>query len=287
MKKFFLVLFFISSISFSMEISSNLVSSNVNFSDPFEYKLTLEGDDKQNIIWPQFNDFDPLFVKDIKHSGDTVSYFLVAFNVGEQLIPTLTIVNSIDQSKNVIVASRFIYVSWPDNVVSKNLSFIDVKDPMKLPYSFFDVLLFLLPWIVIVAFVYFIYRRRAKNIVVLEKKIDVYKYVIDELKKIEVIDDEDTIKQLCFKVSELVRQYLADSISNHALEMTTIELNNKMKHDNIDNSLRIEFQKILSYCDEVKFAAFNSCSQDVSEIINKACDVITMTNETIKHTEEE
>lgn len=139
------------------------------------------------------------------------------------------------------------------------------------------------PWIVIVliivaliALLYY-FMKKKKDIVEPEEvveQIPPHIEALEELEKIETLNliKDGKIKELYFRVSDVIRIFKGRSSGVDAMEMTTGEL---------IGSLRVHYGKdftslgrFLDNCDMVKFAKYIPPQMDVEGLIGKAIDIV-------------
>jgi len=99
---------------------------------------------------------------------------------------------------------------------------------------------------------------------------------LDKLRQSTLLAD-GKIKQYFIKLSEIIRRYIEGRFHIIALEMTTTQLIDNMRHDQIDPEIIDAVQNFLDDCDMVKFAKYRPPVEAIELVTQSAYDIVQQT----------
>ncbi|WP_223198136.1 BatD family protein [Maribacter arenosus] len=298
----FLSSFCISSIGFAQtlpSVSSEVDTTFIKIGDQLNFKVTVEVDSTDNVIFPEGQTFSPLetveaFATDTTRKKDRImlmkTYALTQFDSGSYTLPTQRI--EINGKGYFTDSLRIDVATVPVDTMAQKM--YDIKPLIQVEKSnsgWWKILLGVLVILAIVAGLVYWFVFRKKNLSEAEKEalLPPYDRALLELKKLDnskyLIQDE--YKQYYSELTDIVRSYLEEDVNVSALESTTDELILKLEmmkdagELNLDRDTINQFKSILQTADLVKFAkskpATNVALQDrkaVEQIVVKTHEAI-------------
>ena len=271
----FLCLFFFSLNGFaqsSPKISSEVDTTFIKIGDQLKFKVIVEVDSTDLVIFPEGQTFSPLetveaYATDTTRKKDRITllktYALTQFDSGSYKLPAQRIdINGkgfFTDSLQIDVATVAV-----DTLAQQ---MYDIKPLIQVEKSNFDIwkilLIVLAVLAVIGALVYwFMLRKKPLTEEEQEALLPPYDRALLELKKLDnskyLIQDE--YKQYYSELTDIVRSYLEEDVNVSALESTTNELITKLEmmkdagELELDNDTIKQFKSILQTADLVKFA---------------------------------
>lgn len=185
------------------------------------------------------------------------------------------------------------------NLIKVNLKkdIKDVKEPIKIPYSWEELLMYILIALLIIGILYYIYYRykKKKSGAVEEKKIiklPPHITALNELRKLreEGLWQQGLIKEYHSRITEIIRTYFSKRFGLPALEMTTAETLSKLRENKETEIILETTENFLTNADLVKFAKFiplkslnEEMMQQAEEIVNRTKKVETGVSQGDEH----
>lgn len=190
-------------------------------------------------------------------------------------------------------------VTFRVNLVQVNLKkdIKDVKEPVKIPYSWEELLIYILIALLIIGILYYIYYKykKKKSGAVEEKKIiklPPHIEALNELRKLreEGLWQQGLIKEYHSRITEIIRTYFSKRFDLPALEMTTADTLSKLRESKGSEVILETTKNFLTNADLVKFAKFiplkslnEEMMQQAEEIVNRTKKVETVVSQEAKH----
>ena len=272
-KKLVLSLFFIlySLFSFS-QVSFSIDSTSIKIGEQITYKIQVETDSTQLIVFPEGQTFLPLEVIESYHVDTTKHdtkfnlikrYGLTQFDSGVYTIPRQKIIlgDKIFFTDSLKVEVNNIVVDTTKQGLFDIKPIIEVK---KSPSNWWEYILYILLALAIISGLLYWFVWRVKPLTKEEKiallpPYERAKLALQDLDKSEYLQNEE-IKEYYSELTGIIRKYLDEKVYDHALESTTEELINRLHL--LKDSQQIELSKedittienILKRADLVKFA---------------------------------
>ncbi len=264
-------------------------------------RMKVSVDRKTTLIWPVFADtltkgllvlrvgnVDSIKAPDgIIHYNKQIT--VTAFDSGTFVLDNIRVGYSYDgYSLNGELIPDTIRLKFSLMEIEENANLRDIKDIMKLPFSFQDII----PWFLILAalalialLVYrFILRIRRKKKINVNERINIsetehhpWEIAIEELESLRSSDIlwVTGVKAYYTALSEIIRIYLRDGLGIDAPELTTRETLQRLTgHKSVPVEQRETLSRILYVADMVKFAKFNPSSEENTKVLDDAIDFV-------------
>jgi len=269
---FFKIFFFllISQYGFS-QVSASIDSTSIKIGEEVRYKMQVEADSTQIVIFPEGKTFLPLEViesykidtaKNGSRLGLTKEYALTQFDSGRYIIPRQKVLVGdkafFTDSLQVEVRDVLVDTTKQKMYAIKPLEDIEAKFPFRWKKW---LLLIGLPLLIIGAIVYLL-RRRKKKKAAKEEELPPYERAMLALKRIDEshLIEQDSHKEYYSQLSETARRYIDEEVYDHALESTTDELIVRLDEEiksgtlDLDKNTIEELKNVLKTADMAKFA---------------------------------
>jgi hypothetical protein len=231
----------------------------------------------------------------------TKKYRITSFDSGLQYIPPMVFELAEDQVKKIYKTEPMaLQVVNPFQNVDPKKGIADIKQPIDTPFILAELLPYL-PWIIgtlvllgLLAYVIYRYMKsRQPEGEVKKKKPKEPPHVI-ALRNLNRIKEEklwqhEKVKKYHSELTDTIRQYIEDRFGVNALEQTTEETLEAMKHVDLnDREVLDKLQQILELADLVKFAKFRPLpDENELSMINALFFVNQTKKEMIKSLEEQ
>ena len=211
---------------------------------------------------------------------------LAVFDTGRAVIPALEIAAlSPEDSSQVLQFATDEYAIDVISVLPPGTTEIkDIKGPFPMrrlvPWNY---IIFILLLLAIAGAGFFYYRRWQKRNteLLLDEKFLEPPYII-ALQRLEALQHEGDlsvaeIRQLCFAISEILREYLERRYFVRALEMSTSEIAGMIWETDMASEYQTELITILQELDLVKFAKQTLAGGEASALWQRACRFVQQT----------
>ena len=285
------------------QVTLNVTPNNLTIGTPFSYNITLEMDNSLELIKiPLEENFKTNkslnLIKNKTHKTSSnnkriikLNYKLSSFDLGEQLIPTQSIIlkHSITNkySKYSLPAYPIFITSVaaldnPENLTVKvsEALYFELNLDKKIIIAIIASLLIL---ILATIYGYKFFKKRKTNYLNPSKNESIKKDPFEEF-NIEINKNYSSIstlkiKDYYVKYSEIIKLYLAYILKTNTAELTSIELFDLAKETINEQDLR-RLKFVLSFSDKVKFATYTPTENENKDLLEKAIDAITKLNHT-------
>ncbi|WP_298542328.1 DUF4381 domain-containing protein [uncultured Aquimarina sp.] len=254
----------------SAQVSSSIDSTSIQIGEEIRYKMQVESDSTQIVIFPEGQTFLPLEViesykTDTTKSGNRFSlikeYALTQFDSGSYTIPRQKIMigDQVFLTDSLKVEVRDVLV---DTTKQK---MYEIKPIVDVDASFFNWKKYIL-WIVIplvlIGLIAFLVLRRKKRKEARENELPPYERAILALQRIDEshLLEQDSHKEYYSQLSDTARKYIDEEVYDHAMESTTDELIARLDEEiktgslNLDKHTIEELKSVLKTADMAKFA---------------------------------
>ena len=211
---------------------------------------------------------------------------LAVFDTGRAVIPAMEIAAiSQEDSSRVLRYSTDEYSIDVISVLPPGTTEIkDIKKPFPLRRLLpWDYIIFVLLLLAIAGAGLFYYRRWQKRnaVLLLDEKYLEPPHVI-ALQRLEALQYEGDlsiaeIRQLCFAISEILREYLERRYFVRALEMSTSEIAGMIREADMASEYQIELIALLQDLDLVKFAKQTLAGGEAAAQWQRACRFVRQT----------
>ncbi len=282
---------------YSQEISVKAFtdSSDYLIGDHINFTLSITHSENVSIITPFFRDSLKQFeiIKELPAENKKVDnrnqiiykYVLSYFDSAEVKIPAIKIFyrTKSDTSFQSVQSDSFnIKIHKLSVKVEEDIK--DVKPPLRIPFDWFTLLLWVLAAIVIVAIAYFIYKKYfpKKKTEVLEKPKIILPPHEEALMKLDQLDREQLwqkgfVKEYHSRITEIIREYFEKRFGLPALELATSEQLELLKKIPDARQILDLTESFLSNADLVKFAKFIPMDGVNAEMMKQAIEIVNKT----------
>ncbi len=261
------------------QVTATIDSTTVEIGQEIRYKMQVEADSTQIVVFPEGNTFIPLEVIesrkiDTSRNGKRFSlikeYALTQFDSGHYTIPIQKVLvgDKVFFTDSLKVEIRDVLVDTTKQkmyeikplveVEASNNWWSSLKDFLKSWIFIFSFIAFILITLIILVYFFFL-KKKIRN-----KKNDLppYERAILALRKIDEshLLEQDSHKEYYSQLSDTARKYIDEEVYDHAMESTTDELITRLDeeiksgHLNLDKTTIEELKKVLKTADMAKFA---------------------------------
>lgn len=254
----------------SAQVSAGIDSTSIQIGEEIRYKMLVEADSTQIVIFPEGQTFSPLEViesykTDTTKSGNRFSlikeYALTQFDSGSYTIPRQKVMigDQVFFTDSLKVEVRDVLV---DTTKQK---MYEIKPLVDVDASFFNWKKYIW-WIIIpillIGLIAFFLLRRKKRKEAKENELPPYERAILALQRIDEshLLEQDSHKEYYSQLSDTARKYIDEEVYDHAMESTTDELIARLDEEiktgalNLDKQTIEELKSVLKTADMAKFA---------------------------------
>jgi hypothetical protein len=280
----------------SVSVDAKTDSSTIVMGNWFRFSLDVKHPASAILAMPQLKDSIGKFsiVREeslsVSRSGDTVTehkeFFLSAYEPGQMSIPAIEFAyhNGSDTTRQSIFSNQ-IGIAVTGVEVDSAQGIKDVKEPLHLPLTWREILLYTGIALLLAAIVYaaFYFRKKFKKTPA-EKEIIVPPRAahIVAFEKLQTLEEQHLwqqgeVKAFYSAVTEIVREYFERRYEILALEMTTDEVLDQLRTKSIDNGTLHDIAALLFDADLVKFAKYVPVPSECESVIPSARDIVDQT----------
>ncbi|MCM1030222.1 MAG: BatA domain-containing protein [Oscillibacter sp.] len=292
----------------NIEYGAELDTTYMMIGDQQHLRFLLKSDEAVSVRFPQLKDTvvggveiiagperDSVQGKDGKWLFRE-SYVITAFDTGVYVIPSYAITLENGDYNNVLRTEPLGFAVNTYKVDEQQGNY-DIVAPLQTPLNFAEILPWLL-WIAgglaVVALIvwYIIRRKKNKPLFAAEKKVYVPPYVV-AIKKLERLKEEKLwqagkTKEYYTRLTDAVRQYVADELQIPAMEQTSFETVQALERNTLVDARDAEkIAGLLQEADFVKFAKSTPLPEENMKNLDIAYDFLQHTNERLKSSREE
>lgn len=286
-----------------LEYGAELDTTYMLIGDQQHLRFKVKSDEPGTVKFPQLKDTitqgveiisgpvrDSVKGKDGKWEVEE-SYVITAFDTGIYVIPSVEILVE-NGDYNSVLRTEPLAFGVNTYKVDEQKGYYDVVSPYQTPVNFAEVL----PWILWIAGIlavaglivwYILRRRKDKPLFAGEKKtvIPPYETAIGELERLkgEKLWQSGKVKEYYTRLTDAVRQYIADELHIPAMEQTSFETLQALKGNSlVEEKDRDELQGMLQTADFVKFAKSTPLPDENYHNLEVAYDFIHHANSRLK-----
>lgn len=283
-----------------ISISSRFDTTSISIGEQTNYLITVEQPEGMYVNFPAVSDTltgeievlysvppDTLKIEDNKLQVIN-KYRITSFEPGYHEVEPLPFVFFIDENEKVLYSSRVgLDVISPE--IDESADIYDIKAPFNIPVGVFEVLRFVLPFILILVLLWYIfryYKRKKDNqpFVKHEKPSEpAHNIALRELKQLRESSlwQQGRIKEFYTRLTEIVRIYIERRFNIMAMEQTSEEIIRELKLQKLlDNEITVLLQDCFLISDLVKFAKANPGQEYHEKCLNTAFRFVKETCET-------
>ncbi len=160
----------------------------------------------------------------------------------------------------------------------------DVKPPMKIPLDWKWILLWIVAGLIVVGAVWYLYNRYKKKKSEMKPEVKIVKHppheiALSALRELEKKNlwQRGLIKEYHSEITEIVRKYFEERFDLPALELTTAETAELIKHRHGGEPILEVTYDFLSNADLVKFAKFTPLESVNEKMMKQAYEIVNRT----------
>ena len=266
-------------LTISVRIPSETIGSKNHFLKWHTIKDTIS----QNIEVISVSKIDTSISKDKKTYLLTQNIIITSFDSGFFVIPPFRFLRNGDSLK--YMETQALLLEVVTLAVDTTQAIKDIKPPLEIPFTFSELLPYviigILVVLVILVIIYLFLKRKNKALVNPEKEIIIPDHEIALAKlnelKAKRLCQEGKSKEYYTQLTEIIRNYIEGRFKIMALEKTTEEIITSFRSLDINEDSKNKLKQILSLADFVKFAKINPLPLENELCINNAFDFVTQT----------
>jgi len=250
--------------------------TNIKIGDLINYSIVVTRDKEIKIEMPdlganlgafEIHDYEDLEPE--KKNGEVVQqrhYIISTYDIGDYEIPPVTVHYSLaNDTLWHQLTTESIKITVESLKPSEEGDIRDIKPPLEILKDWWLTIRFIIAGAIIVLIgilIYILYRRRKQGKALIPRrekpKLPPHIIALGELEKLmnDNLLEKGEIKQYYIRISEIIRNYIEDRFFIIALEMTTFQLIEIMKYNQIEDEVVQLVEKFLINCDMVKFAKY-------------------------------
>ena len=220
---------------------------------------------------------------------------VTCFDSGYYPIPPFTFTyQEKEDTTHHVAETEALLISVQGIAVDTAQSIRDVKQPLKVPFSWEEALPYILIGVGVIALVlliiYFNKKLKRKEVVkpaVVIPKRPPHEIALEELKKLEAerLWQQGLVKQYHSRLTDIIRTYIEHRFGIIAMEMTTGEIMQSVRNMNFDSSAAEKLSHFLTLADMVKFAKVQPLPGENEMSMQQSYEFINMTMEMKKEIE--
>lgn len=224
------------------------------------------------------------------------SYVITVFDTGVYVIPSVAL-SVENEDYNRVLRTEPLAFAVNTYKVDEQKGNYDIVAPYHTPVNFAEIL----PWILwiggglllIALIVWYIVRlRKNKPLFMAEKKVHIppYDTAIKELEQLknEKLWQAGKVKEYYTRLTDTVRQYVADELQIPAMEQTSFETVQALERIKLADAKEVEkVSAMLQAADFVKFAKLTPLPDENVRNLNIAYDFLNHTHDRLKSSQEE
>ena len=281
-----------------IKVNAKLDTNLILIGDQLKFKIEVEQNRNVYTEFPVFNDtivssieiverseIDTTFLSDkIIHLEQ--EYTVTSFDSGFHVIPALPfpfVKNSIKDTIFTRPVLLQVYTFQIDSVTG----ITDIKPPINTPITFEEVapylgysLIIILIILAIIWLIIKLSKKKAIPIIRQKPKEPAHKIALRELDKLEEekLWQQSKFKEYHSKLTDILRRYIEDRFDINAMEQTSNEVLDAIRHANILSAENFEkLSQMLSIADYVKFAKLKPLPDENERSLKHAYDFVLST----------
>lgn len=292
---FFILIFVLGVKAQDISVKAFTDSSTYYVGDHINFTLKVIYSDNISIVNPFFRDslnkfeiikeLNPEKKKNNNKNEITYKYVLSYYDSAEIVIPQIQIFYRVasDTSLNSVFSDSLVVRINKLNVnVQEDIK--DVKPPVRIPFDWLTLLLWIFAGLLTLAIAYFIYKKYFRK----KKSEEVIKPVIilppheEALMKLDQLDREQLwqkgqIKEYHSRITEIIREYFEKRFGLPALELSTTEQLSLLRQISEAQNIYNLTESFLTNADLVKFAKFVPLDGVNAEMMKQAVEIVKRT----------
>ena len=253
------------------QVTTTIDSTTVEIGQEIRYKMQVEVDSIQIVVFPEGNTFTPLEVIesrkiDTSRNGKRFNlikeYALTQFDSGHYIIPIQKVMvgDQVFFTDSLKVEIRDVLVDTTKQKMYEIKPLVEVEAKFTIDWKRW--LLWIGGILLVLGIITFFVLRKKKRAANKENELPPYERAILALRKIDEshLLEQDSHKEYYSQLSDTARKYIDEEVYDHAMESTTDELiarldeEIKSGHLNLDKTTIEDLKKVLKTADMAKFA---------------------------------
>ncbi|GGX29687.1 hypothetical protein [Aquimarina muelleri] len=253
------------------QVTATIDSTTVEIGQEIRYKMQVQADSTQIVIFPEGKTFMPLEVIesrkiDTSRNGKRFSlikeYALTQFDSGHYTIPVQKVLvgDKVFFTDSLKVEIRDVLVDTTKQKMYEIKPLVEVEAKFAIDWK--KWFLWIGGILLVLGIVTFFVLRKKKRAANKENELPPYERAILALRKIDEshLLEQDSHKEYYSQLSDTARKYIDEEVYDHAMESTTDELITRLDeeiksgHLNLDKTTIEELKKVLKTADMAKFA---------------------------------
>lgn len=248
--------------------------SQILIGDQFKYQIELIRKSNEKVFWASIPDsldkftivsrskIDTLQQSDPNTLVERQTLILTCFDSGAFYIPPVPFLQQIGQSRYDTLLSESLLIKVESPQVDTTKAIKDIKKPITIPFSWWDLLPYLIALLAIAGLgylAYYFYQKNKRKVIVYEEIIPARPYYeialeqLDELKQQKLWQNAKE-KQYHTKLTDIIRNYIEQRFRVMAMEQTSEEIIGNLRSVSLPPELKEKLQQVLLLADYVKFA---------------------------------
>lgn len=258
--------------------SVKLDTNSILVGDQVGLRLKLEIPENYAYVWPVFADsiasrveivrqskIDTTRIQGFLHLQQTLT--LTVFDSGYYIIPPIKFAYGTSKTSiSDVVETEPHLLNVFTVPVDTTQAIKPIKGPLKAPYTFAELLPWILLFLVVAGasvFGYYYWKKRKEQVPLFVSKPKPLKPphqialdALDDLKK-QKLWQQGRVKEYHTKLTDILREYIEKRFNILAIEMTTYEILTSFRPVPLEKGIKEDLQNILEIADLVKFAKAN------------------------------
>lgn len=253
------------------QVTATIDSTTVEIGQEIRYKMQVEADSTQMVVFPEGKTFIPLEVIesleiDTSRNGKRFSlikeYALTQFDSGHYTIPIQKVLvgDKVFFTDSLKVEIRDVLVDTTKQKMYEIKPLVEVEAKFAIDWK--KWILWIGGILLVLGIITFFVLRKKKRAANKENELPPYERAILALRKIDEshLLEQDSHKEYYSQLSDTARKYIDEEVYDHAMESTTDELITRLDeeiksgHLNLDKATIEELKKVLKTADMAKFA---------------------------------
>ena len=253
----------------SPTLRTELDTALVSVGGRMEFTVRVEHDPAASVVWPDSLDLGAVEVlgaeilPPVNERGRSVTsarFTLAAFELGDLEIPSFDIRVEAPDGSAVTLSTNLYVITVQSVGLDDGGDIRAIRGPLGIPLS----VIYVLPWILLLLLLgglgYWLWTRRRPEEASPRRSVVIPRFphedAYEALARLEASDllERGEIKEYHILASEIIRTYVEGQFSVYALEMTTGDVVEGLRHADLPEDDVASFEEFARRCDLVKFA---------------------------------
>ncbi len=215
--------------------------------------------------------------------SDFLKLELAAYRIGEIEIPALQAEALDSTGKKQLLKSEPIKIKVESVLAGGDQELKEIKPQAEIPTDYKPLLMFLAALVALAVIVHMVlqyFRARRKILSSISVDTRSPEEIAREAIRIllaKKLAEKGFLKEFYLELSEIVKKYLGDKLGIPSLERTTEEFLSDLKGTSIPWEHSRLIKEFLMDCDLVKFAKYKPVEQEITQVVQRAWEIIEVT----------